>query len=113
MFSLPGLPEIDEAIAKEKGLLSGAEFINSSGELSPTGRKEVQEEIQFCLNRISKFSTLRDIVKVLHEMNFSQRPKQFASEEVIKEFKRLVGNATLVIDDFETPIAVDIKVEEI
>ena len=35
------------------------------------------------------------------------------SEEVIKEFKRLVGNATLVIDDFEVPTEVDIKVEEI
>ena len=113
MFSLPGLPEIDAEIAKEKGLLFGAEFINSSSQLSPNGRKEVQEEIQYCKTRIERFTTLRNIVEILHNMKFSERPNQFASEEVINEFKKHIETATLVLNDFKAPVKLEIKVTEV
>lgn len=112
MFLLPELSEIEVEISKERGLLSGAEFLYSSGELSSAGKFEVQEAIQLAKLRIEKFNTLSQIVKVLHDMDYTNRPNQFASQEVINEFRRLIGNATLVLEDFRPPVEVDINITE-
>lgn len=112
MFILPAISEIDVEIKREQGMLSGALFLNSSGELSSTGHIEVQEEIAFAQKRIALFNALRVSVKALEDDSYPARPPQFASQEVIDEFKRLIGNATLVLDDFRAPIEVDIVSKE-
>lgn len=113
MVILPELAEIDIEVKREQGLLSGALFLNSSGELSSTGHIEVQEEIAFANKRILLFNNLRSAVKALADDGYPARPPQFASQEVIDEFKRLIGNATLVLDDFRSPVEVPIVSTEV
>jgi hypothetical protein len=108
MFILPAISEIEVEVKKEQGLLSGAMFLNSSGELSSTGHNEVQEEISFAQKRILLFNTLKAAVKALEDDGYPARPPQFASQEVIDEFRRLIGNATLVLEDFKSPVEVPI-----
>jgi len=113
MFILPAISEIDVETKKEQGLLSGAMFLNSSGELSSTGHNEVQEEIAFAQKRILLFNNLKIAVKALEDDGYPARPPQFASQEVIDEFRRLIGNATLVLEDFKSPVEVPIISTEI
>jgi hypothetical protein len=113
MFILPAISEIEVDIKKEQGLLSGATFLNSSGELSSTGHIEVQEEMAFANKRILLFNNLKTAVKALEDDGYPTRQPQFASQEVIDEFKRLIGNATLVLDDFKSPVQVPIISTEV
>jgi hypothetical protein len=108
MFILPVLSDIELAIKKEHQLLKGAQFLDFSSQLSTIAHTEVQEEILFASKRIELFNTLKEAVLALVSNGYPNRPVQIASPEIIQEFKDLLADANLVIEDFKSPVAVTI-----
>jgi hypothetical protein len=100
MFTLPDISEIDVAIEREKFLLRGAKFIDSSNELSTKAHFEIQEEITVISTRIEMFTQLKVLVQKVIDLGFPKSPKNFASPEVIAEFQQLLNLANATVSDF-------------
>jgi hypothetical protein len=110
MFTLPDISDIDAAIAREKFLLRGANFINSSDELSNKAHFELGEEIKVINERIARFIQFKELVQNILDLGFPSSPKNFASKEIIAEFQQLLGLAKATVDDFVISPSTDVSV---
>lgn len=119
MLILPNFKTlIDETkleVDKETSYIAGAQLLQASSSLDLDSKTEIAEAINYANSRlilfnhlVAGFQNLQLISDALAELDFPNRASQFASQEVIDDLKKLLTEASKVVDDFKVPVEIEI-----